>query len=101
MPETQQASASTPIALTEGTIGSMKEGDVRFAHLSGFWIDKSWQCWLNADQPVAMQKHRNLNLRIERRADGFHVWPGGWQPPNKRPAVTPQEHSLAVVQVHA
>jgi hypothetical protein len=101
MPETQQASVNHPTTLVEGTIGSMKQGDVRFGQITGMWIDKYRKCWLNADHPVTAIQPRGLVLQIELRPDGYHVWPGGWISPLKRAQLSPAAHKLPVVQVHA
>lgn len=67
----------------ESTLGGMSVGEGAFTVRWAMWVDPQRRCWVDPDYPVTNLPLGTSNMRVERRADGYHVWvpPGAtWQP---------------------
>lgn len=57
------------------TLNNMREGETRFTLPWGMWVDADMECWLHPDYPAELRVHGTAQMRVERRQDGYHVWP--------------------------
>lgn len=61
-------------AASPGSIGAMRSGDVLYTLPWAIW-GQAGALWLNANYPARAQPQGTASMRIERRPDGYHVWP--------------------------
>lgn len=68
------------------------------------WVDAQRRCWLHPDYTVSELPWGMANMRIERHADGYHVWapPGAtWNPQEKPSYHSPADTEyIPVVELH-
>lgn len=58
-------------------IAHMKRGDVGFTHPDALILDINGRGWINASWRVDESPGEIPLMKIERRTDGFYVWPIG------------------------
>lgn len=66
--------ATLPDGRDEDTIDRMKVGESGFVVPWGMWVDLERRCWLHPKYQIRSQAGGTVKMRVERRADGFHVW---------------------------
>lgn len=66
--------ATLPTDMEEATIDSMAVGGTAYTVSWAMWIDAQRRAWLNPKYGVSY-RHGTLKMRVERRRDGYHVWP--------------------------
>lgn len=71
---TSQPTATLPPSMIATTIDAMEVGDYGYTVPWAMWVDMNNHMWLNPRYPVG-SKGGTQNMRVERRSDGFHVWP--------------------------
>lgn len=89
-----------PAQLEAGTITRMRVGDVRWTFPWAMWVDADRRCWLEAHKPAEEHAWGAVEMKVELRADGFHVWPPGkhkWLPAPQR---APGPGYFPVVELH-
>ena len=72
-----------PENLEQTTIETMATGDVASTVPWAMWVDTGRHCWLHPAYHVEERPFGTFTMRIELRADGYHVWapPGKtWSP---------------------
>lgn len=69
----QGESRELPTELVASTIARLKVGQSTYAFPLTMSFDKNRRGWLNASRRMGAASDRN-SMRIERRADGYHVW---------------------------
>jgi hypothetical protein len=94
MPENRETAA----------VSGMSVGEVGYIVSWGMWVDASRRCWLHPDYAVREAPGGTANMRIERRADGYHVWaPLGatWNPKKEPTYASPADTAyISVTEVH-
>jgi hypothetical protein len=86
------------------TIENMAVGDRRYTTPWGMWVDMSMDCWLHPNYPAYEKPGGTVRMPIERREDGYHVWPPSdesYRPSHKSGFVSsgPVEF-IPVAQIH-
>lgn len=93
-----------PLILLSRTIGRMASGQVGFTLPWGMWVDAEQRCWLHPDYPVSRESKGTQEMRVELRADGYHVWapPGRTWTPQREPGYfSPADtRYIPVTEVH-
>lgn len=56
------------------TIAGMREGESAWVVPWAMDVDTDRRCTLRADYGISDRPGGTVSMRIERRADGFHVW---------------------------
>lgn len=75
-PLPQTATVDTmPSSRYEKTIDSMKVGESGYTTPWAMWVDLDSHMWLHPKYPVEPSIEGTVDMRVERRDDGFHVWP--------------------------
>lgn len=96
--------AILPPQAEEPTIDQMKVGEVCYTLPWGMWVDSNRLCWLHPKYPAENRPGGTVEMRVELRKDGFHVWvPKGrsWKPSSKPGFVSPADTKyLPVVELH-
>lgn len=64
-----------PSSMHERTIDSLEVGESGYTMSWAMWVDLNSNMWLNPKYPVGAEVVGTSNMRVERRGDGFHVWP--------------------------
>lgn len=67
--------ATLPPSLEEPTIGKMIVGQNGYTVPWAMWADTDRRCWLKASFPCLPTMSGTVRMYIERRTDGYHVWP--------------------------
>lgn len=65
--------AKLPKRLIKPSVKDMQVGQHAFITPWGMWVDDQKRCWLHPDYTIHDSEGGTVTLRIERRADGFHV----------------------------
>jgi hypothetical protein len=73
-------SALLPENMEQVTIADMRPGEHGYTVPWSMWADNHRQLWLNPRYTWDEHAHGTASMRVERKADGFHVWP----PPDYR-----------------
>jgi hypothetical protein len=58
-----------------GGIGGMMIGEVAYTLPWAMWVDTDRRCWLHPHYPARESAGGTVQMRVERRLDGYHVWP--------------------------
>lgn len=99
-----QRQAVLPEDVEEYTLSSMNTGDVAWTLPWGMWVDRARRCWLHPSYPAESQPGGTVQMRVELREDGYHVWLPADQrySPQDQPAyVSPRDlEYLPVVELH-
>lgn len=67
-------------------VSDLAIGEAAYIVRLGMWVDEEQRCWLHPDFTVTRSAVGTSDLRIERRADGYHVWTpvvARWTPVDK------------------
>lgn len=69
------------------TINKMVVGDSGYTVPWAMWVDKSRNCWLHPDYTLSAKPGGTVEMRVEKRKNGFHVWlaPGENYSPSSEP----------------
>jgi hypothetical protein len=59
----------------EPTIADMEFGRTCYTVPWAMWADRDGLMWLHPDYPAVGQPGGAIEMRVELRADGYHVWP--------------------------
>jgi hypothetical protein len=103
-PTNKPDSAVLPESFIEPSIKDTKIGQTFYTLPWGMWVDLNRMCWLHPDYPVSPEPDGTLSMRVQRRADGFHVWPpatSSYSPTAAPGYVSPADTVyLAVAKLH-
>lgn len=66
--------AQLPKNLVEDVIEGMAVGEVGYTVPWAMWVDQQMQCWLHPQYSIHKEPGGTVEMRIEHRPDGFHVW---------------------------
>lgn len=76
--------ARLPEDLVEATVEKMAIGEVGYTVPWAMWVDEQRQCWLHPQYSIHEKPGGTVEMKVERRIDGFHVWVAGldfkWNP---------------------
>jgi hypothetical protein len=90
--------------LNRHTLECMNVGDERYTLPWGMWVDANMNCWLHPQYPAEHEPGGTVQMRVERREDGFHVWPPSgetYQPSACQPYISPDDTPwIEVAEVH-
>lgn len=78
--------AIQPEYLEGPSVASMAVGEIAYTTPWGMWVDAERRCWLHPGYPAQHFPSGTVSMRIERRDDGWHVWPPKgetWTPRNQ------------------
>jgi len=91
--------AQLPEHLVELTLDTMQIGDVAYVTPWTMYVDRERFCWLARSFPPGKTPGGTVEMRVERRSDGFHVWavPGYRYTPKGQPA---DGEYLPVAELH-
>lgn len=96
--------ATLPEDMEEDTLDSMLTGESAYTTPWGMWVDAERQCWLHPAYPAHKRPGGTVEMRVERRQDGYHVWPprGYKYKPSSEPGfVSPRDTQyIPVVRLH-
>lgn len=67
--------ASLPRQLEGPTIATMEFGRAYYTVPWAMWADADRLLWLHPDYPAESSPGGTVQMRIELRDDGYHVWP--------------------------
>jgi hypothetical protein len=67
--------AILPEHLEEYTVESMMTGESAFTVPWAMWVDRDRRCWLHPGYRVSSQPGGTVRMLVERRDDGYHVFP--------------------------
>ncbi len=73
----------TASSARRGTLAAMYVGEAAYTTYWAMSADLQRKCWLNPNYPAKSQPSGTVEMRVERRKDGYHVWvPQGasWEP---------------------
>lgn len=79
----ERRQASLPEDLEPENLEHMQVGDVAFTVPWAMRVDRERRCWLAPTYPAHEAPGGTVQMRVERRDDGYHAWPPGderWQP---------------------
>lgn len=71
----KRANAVLPEDMERATIGTMMTGDRRYVVPWAMWVDAERSCWLHPDYDTHDRCGGTVQMRVELREDGYHVWP--------------------------
>jgi hypothetical protein len=66
--------ALLPKSLEEAKIGGMCTGDGGWAVPWAMWVDRERRCWLHPNYTIHAHRGGTVQMRVELRGDGYHVW---------------------------
>jgi hypothetical protein len=67
--------ATLPPDMEEPTIDTMRVGHTAYVGAYAMWVDDPQRrLWLHAKHTVSKTPDGARDMRVERRADGYHVW---------------------------
>ncbi len=96
--------AKLPENLEENTIDSMVTGEVGYTVPWGMWVDTDRNCWLHPKYTLHEHSGGTVQMRVELREDGYHVWapPGKtWSVQAEPGYMSPQDTEyIPVVELH-
>lgn len=96
--------ATLPEDLEGNTVDSMVTGEVGYIVPWGMWADTDRNCWLHPKYALHKRSHGTVQMRVERREDGYHVWvpPGTtWSVQAEPGYMSPQDTQyIPVVELH-
>lgn len=61
--------------LDTSTLENMQVGETRYTLPWGMRVDADLECWLHPKYPANCFPGGTVQMRVERRKDGYHVWP--------------------------
>lgn len=67
--------ATLPENLEAAAIDTMMTGEVAYTVPWAMWVDTQRRCWLHPKYTTHETPHGTVEMRIELRQDGYHVWP--------------------------
>ena len=67
--------ATLPRDLEYTTVNTMQLGERRWTSSRTMLVKPDRSLWLHGDYEVVIEQSRHHTMCIERRADGYHVWP--------------------------
>lgn len=71
----ERGQAKLPAALQTPVTGNMQVGQAGYTVAWAMLADMKGQLWLKPEYDVKPQPHGTAQMRVERREDGYHVWP--------------------------
>jgi hypothetical protein len=72
--------AQLPRELEGPSIATMEFGCAYYTVPWAMWVDADRMLWLHPDYPAESAPDGTVQMRIELRDDGYHVWPPGDKP---------------------
>lgn len=105
MPPSQSMSqAVLPEDMEEDTVASMLTGESAYMVPWGMWVDNERHCWLHPGYTTHKRPGGTVEMRVELREDGYHVWPvrGHKYQPTEAPgyASPADTQYIPVVELH-
>lgn len=70
----ERVNAILPKDFEEHTVEFMAVGETAWIVPWGMWVDRERRCWLNPDYATKATAAGTVQMRIEHRVEGFHVW---------------------------
>jgi hypothetical protein len=96
--------AILPEDFEQDTIDAMMTGDGGYTVPWAMWVDDKRQCWLHPKYTIQAHTGGTVQMRVERRDDGYHVWlvPGEkYTPSVEHGYVSPRDlEFIPVVEAH-
>jgi hypothetical protein len=96
--------AILPEDYEEATIDSMVTGERGYTVPWAMWVDADRNCWLHPKYTIHADTCGTVQMRVELREDGYHVWlvPGEKYQPRASPGYCSPEDTeyLPVVELH-
>lgn len=75
MNATRQAFLPETLEPATPQIATMVVGDSGYTTPWAMWVDSDRLCWLHPRYDLHQQPGGTVKMRVERRSDGWHVWP--------------------------
>lgn len=100
--------ATAPESSWAETVGEMGVGDTYFTFSHHLWVDADKKIWMFKKAPLMLEREKGgtVDMKIEMREDGLHVWTGGQfrlpKPTDEVPNYVgaTKEDFIPVVEVH-
>jgi hypothetical protein len=73
--ESEPQQATLTASMTGSTIASMQPGEATYVFPWAMYADADRKLWLHGDYRTRDRFWGAETMRVERRADGYHVWP--------------------------
>lgn len=67
--------AVLPDALESRSLSSMSIGETGWTVPWAMWVDRQRRCWLNPGFLAESDPGGTVEMKVELRDDGYHVWP--------------------------
>jgi hypothetical protein len=80
-----QARLPKSLEENEPTVATMRFGQVAWTVPWAMWADQDRLLWLHPDYKISAQPGGTVEMRVELREDGYHVWAPkecSWKPRN-------------------
>lgn len=93
-PPSTSLTSTLPASMHAKTADTLKVGESGYMVPWAAWVDTNSRMWLSPKHRVGPQKGTST-MRVERRSDGFHVWPppGAEYTPTEDPFIVGVEDS--------
>lgn len=82
-----QGSTTLPDSHKERNLSDMKVGETAYTTPWGMWVDLRKHAWLHPEYPAAAHQMGTIEMKVQRKADGYYVWlvPGEDYTPRSEP----------------